>query len=59
MEKDSHGFLVDMAFRGEVPVENESELVIVWGGRQNGVIDGEEEVASSFSEGLWTNDDHV
>ena len=59
MEKGSSGDLFDVVFKGEVAVENDSEVADVWGGRQSGVIDGEAEVVSGFGEGFGANDDHV
>ena len=54
MEKGSSGYLVNMVFKGEVAVKHDSEVADVWGGRKSGVVDGEAEVVTGFSEG-WTS----
>lgn len=47
-----------MLFKGEVAIENDSEVEDVWGGRQSGVADGEAEVVGGFGEGD-ADDNHV
>ena len=57
MEKGSSGDLFDVVFKGEVAVENDSEVADVWGGRPSGIINGEAEVVSGFGEGFGTESD--
>ena len=59
VEKGSSGDLFDVVFKGEVAVENDSEVVDVWGGRPSGIINGEAEVVSGFGEGFGTDDYHI
>ena len=59
MVKGSSGDLFDVVFKGEVAVENDSEVANVRGGRQSGVINGEAEVVNDFGEGFGTDGDHV
>ena len=50
----SSGDLVNMLFKGEVAVQHESEVADLWGERKSGVVDGEAEVVTGFSEGFGT-----
>lgn len=48
-----------MVFEGEAAVKNNSKVADLCRGRQSGVINGEAEVMSGFSEGFGANDDHI
>lgn len=56
MEEDSFGDVLDMVFKGEVAVENDSEVAD--GRGQSGIVNGEGDVVIVFGEGFGTDDDH-
>ena len=52
MEESSSCDVVDVVFKGEVIVQNDSEVLDVSGPGQGGVVDREVEVVSSFGD-IW------
>lgn len=56
MEEGSSGDLVDVLFKGEVVVKDDSEVVSVEGWGQGGIANGEAETVCIFGEGFGADD---
>ena len=59
MEEGSFGDLIHVFLKREVVAKNNSEVVNVWGGGEEGAVDGEAEAVSGFDEGFGADDDYV
>lgn len=57
MEKSSPRDLIDVLFKGEVIVKNESKVAYIRGGEEGGAVNSKAEVADGVGFGFWTNDD--